>query len=228
MADEALTSLAQIKRDLAYLEEHCVIRKIYPQKSGRGHYCSYVFLELDEPMELKRRLGKIGKGVHGEPFFSQEERGSEGAQIEPERGSKGVHGARRNKEEPKSPTTASEQAQSAYPSARANGLKAKRPQVVAQFEKELRLVYEASVGARAAWSSDPLVRWKRHVDAGAVAAERCRLPVEIGLALIGLRDQQVYLLTKYPRGPDEYEANVRAAFELEQAAENSRTTGTEA
>ena len=66
LANEALSSLSQAKRDLTYLEEHSLIRKVPPKKSGRGFGCSYEFVALDSV-----------EGVHGEPI-SGEKRGSEG------------------------------------------------------------------------------------------------------------------------------------------------------
>ena len=78
LATESLTSLSQVKRDLAYLQQHFLIRKIHPEKMGRGWVCGYEFVELDAAK----------KGVHHhEPF------------LVAERGSKGVHFEQRNKEE---------------------------------------------------------------------------------------------------------------------------------
>jgi hypothetical protein len=122
LAEESLASLAQVKRDLRYLQDHCMIRQIHPKASGRGHFCEYMFLGLDAPAELEaalmaRRNGVVseplfraaangrsnGKGIVGEPFFSPEKRGSErvheGVHPERETGSEGVHPAQRNKEE---------------------------------------------------------------------------------------------------------------------------------
>ena len=106
LAGESLTSLAQVKRDLAYAEEHLVIERRHPEKMGRGWTVAYAFLKLDDP----DRLQKLLKGAHGEPLFCPEERGSKGAHGEQERGlkgahgeqergSKGAHGEQRNKEE---------------------------------------------------------------------------------------------------------------------------------
>jgi hypothetical protein len=66
LASEALSSLSQAKRDLAYLEEHNLIRKVLPKKSGRGFGCSYQFIALDS-----------AEGVHDEPV-SGKKSGSEG------------------------------------------------------------------------------------------------------------------------------------------------------
>jgi hypothetical protein len=49
LAEEALTSHAQAKRDLVYLEEHGLIRKVRPEKMGRGWICAYEFPALNEP-----------------------------------------------------------------------------------------------------------------------------------------------------------------------------------
>jgi hypothetical protein len=64
LAEEALTSHAQAKRDLGYLEEHGLIRKLRPEKMGRGWVCAYEFPALNE------------KGAHSEPFFSAAESSS--------------------------------------------------------------------------------------------------------------------------------------------------------
>jgi hypothetical protein len=122
LASFRLASIAQVKRDLNYLEDHCLIRQVHPKVSGRGHGCKYVFMELDAPAELEaalmaRQKGVVGeplfraaansrvngKGVVDEPFFCPAETGSEGVHewVHPERetGSQGVHLAQRNKEE---------------------------------------------------------------------------------------------------------------------------------
>jgi hypothetical protein len=83
LAREALISLAQAKRDLAYLEEHLLIRKVRPEKMGRGWVCAYEFLALDTEKELV-------KGVHHEPLFCAQESGSKGAHREQQSGSEGV------------------------------------------------------------------------------------------------------------------------------------------
>jgi hypothetical protein len=93
LAKEALSSLSQAKRDLAYLEEHNLIRRVLPKKSGRGFGCSYQFIALDS-----------AEGVHGEPV-SGEKRGSEGvlkgSMVTPEgvqKGSMGSNAIRKSKE----------------------------------------------------------------------------------------------------------------------------------
>jgi hypothetical protein len=70
LAREALTSHAQAKRDLAYLEEHKLIRKVRPEKMGRGWICAYEFLALD-----------AAEGVHDEPLFSPNKSSSDVAHL---------------------------------------------------------------------------------------------------------------------------------------------------
>jgi hypothetical protein len=105
MADESLASLAQTKRDLEYLAEHCVIEKL-PPKSGKvsaetgkpvygaGHVARYRFLKIDAPERLRELLAGKAEGVQGEPLFCPEKRGSEAVQGSEESGSEGVHGKR--------------------------------------------------------------------------------------------------------------------------------------
>ena len=57
------------KRELDYCEDHGVIRKLRPEKSGRTWTLAYSFPQIDE-----------SKGVQNEPLFSAEERSSEGVQ----------------------------------------------------------------------------------------------------------------------------------------------------
>src|SRR5437588_12832528 len=73
LARDSLTSLAQTKRDLAYFEEHKLIRKLLPQKMGRGWTLAYKFVELDAPKDAS----EPEKGAQGEPLFCAEKRGSE-------------------------------------------------------------------------------------------------------------------------------------------------------
>ena len=68
LAQESLCSLRQAQRYLAYLEEHGVIRKIAPEKSGRGFGYSYQFTALDS-----------AEGSHGDTL-SIPRRVSEGCQ----------------------------------------------------------------------------------------------------------------------------------------------------
>jgi hypothetical protein len=83
LAEEALTSQSQIKRELNYLEEHLVIRRLRPEKMGRGWNCEYQFLELDAKEDLKALLANRSKGVHAGPLFCHEESSPEAAQKEP-------------------------------------------------------------------------------------------------------------------------------------------------
>ncbi len=88
LAEEALSSLAQVGRDLAYVELHGVIKRVRPERQGRGQTTTYQFLALD-----------VGKGAHGEHLSRSQERCSEGAHGASERCSEGTHGEQRNKEE---------------------------------------------------------------------------------------------------------------------------------
>jgi hypothetical protein len=77
LANDALSSLSQVKRDLSYLETHLLIRKLKPEKLGRGWICAYEFLELDAPEEFARALSEATKGGHTEPLFCAQKRGPE-------------------------------------------------------------------------------------------------------------------------------------------------------
>lgn len=101
IAEEALTSLAQTKRDLAYLEEHFAIERVR-DRAGRGANYQYRFVGLDVSVaEVRARL----EGAQGEPFFSTHEKGSEevrkGFKQPAEKGAERAHDERRTKEEPK-------------------------------------------------------------------------------------------------------------------------------
>jgi hypothetical protein len=81
LAREALTSHAQTKRDLDYLEEHGIIRKVRPEKMGRGWVCAYEFLALDAARELAPARSESKKRVQDEPLFSLQESRSEVAHL---------------------------------------------------------------------------------------------------------------------------------------------------
>jgi len=109
LAGEALISVATMKRYLVYLEEHCVIERRFPEKQGRGDFCRYVFLRLDDPERLRERLGDKQKGLSGEPLFKAQkglnseplscaEGVQKGFKIEGKRGSEGAQNRERNKE----------------------------------------------------------------------------------------------------------------------------------
>ena len=83
LAANALTSHSQAKRDLAYLEEHRLIRKVRPERMGRGWVCAYEFPALDAPSESV-------KGVHYGPLFCARKRGPEGVHPETESSPEGV------------------------------------------------------------------------------------------------------------------------------------------
>jgi hypothetical protein len=100
LSEESCVPESSLKRALAYLERHVVLKRGYPTNQGRGLRCSYVFLALDMPDEYALRLEHLGKGVHGAPLFSPPETGSEGVQIGAKRGPEGVHRRPRYKEEP--------------------------------------------------------------------------------------------------------------------------------
>ena len=87
IAEEALASIAQVKRDLAYLEEHAVIRKLRPKKTGRGWMCAYQFLALDAKDQLSLALARPKKTAQDEPLFCPEQSSSEGAHSDEESGS---------------------------------------------------------------------------------------------------------------------------------------------
>lgn len=88
LASEALLSVSQTKRDLSYLEEHCVIQRCRPKHYGKGHMNGYKFLALDDPTRLAELLLKR---VHGDPLSDSDEKGSERVQIQSQKGSKRVH-----------------------------------------------------------------------------------------------------------------------------------------
>jgi hypothetical protein len=44
LAAESLLSVSQTKRDLSYLEDHCVIQRCRPKRYGKGHLTGYTFL----------------------------------------------------------------------------------------------------------------------------------------------------------------------------------------
>lgn len=104
LAEESLSSHSQTKRDLAYLEEHQALVRARARDGAGGTY-SYQFVGLDITLEDLRAKNK---GVHGEPLFCPEERGSEeghkGFTGALKRGSQGVHGEQRYKEEPEPKT----------------------------------------------------------------------------------------------------------------------------
>jgi Helix-turn-helix domain len=90
LAAESLLSVSQTKRDLSYLEDHCVIQRCRPERYGKGHLTGYAFLALDDPAMLAQLLAKR---VHHEPFSIPHEKGSKGVQkgttyIEEQRGNK--------------------------------------------------------------------------------------------------------------------------------------------
>lgn len=88
LAAEALLSMSQTKRDLSYLEEHCVIQRSRPKRYGKGHLTGYTFLALDDPATLALLLSKR---VHYEPLFAADRRSSNRGQIQPQMGSEEVH-----------------------------------------------------------------------------------------------------------------------------------------
>lgn len=111
LAKEALTSLSTVKRDLAYLEEHCTLARVRPETQGRGDICHYIFLRIDDSARLGKLLVDKAKGVQNEPLFLAE-RGPEGIQkgskSDGKRGSEGVQIGDRNKERTKNYKTQQE------------------------------------------------------------------------------------------------------------------------
>lgn len=87
LARESLTSLAQAKRDLSYLEEHFLIRKVRPKKTGRGWVCAYQFMEIDAPKELGAKVSERKEGVHHDPLFCAGESGPERVHTDEQNGS---------------------------------------------------------------------------------------------------------------------------------------------
>ena len=77
LAHQALASLATAKRDLAYLEQHGIVRKLPPQQYGRGWVNAYEFPALDPE-----------KAAQGEPLSFPEQSGSKGARRSGETNSK--------------------------------------------------------------------------------------------------------------------------------------------
>lgn len=190
LAEECLSSLAQTKRDLAYLEEHLSILRSR-DGSGRGSNYTYKFVGLDLSIDEARRvLALRSEGVHGEPLFSAAERGSHGAHKgftgAQERGSEGVHGCNGYKEEPKPTAEPMNQKGAAGAMAtyaqRADGLRDKRPELVGKL---LRITNEKK-GALTG-SADYDGAFKRLVLA---IAEECRIPPPVALALWGYDEQE--------------------------------------
>lgn len=108
LAEESLSSIAQVKRDLAYLEDHKAIVRSRT-KQGRGAINSYKFVGIDVALrdvirKVKTAPKETPETAHGEPFFSTEENGSDSAHKGLtevlEKGSETAHGGDCNKEEP--------------------------------------------------------------------------------------------------------------------------------
>jgi Helix-turn-helix domain len=100
IAAESLVSEATVKRALAYLDSHKVIRRSYPDNQHRGLHCSYSFCALDDYAGLAPKASRAAEGVHHAPLPATHGRGAEGVHPQPRRGSEGVHTRPRNKEEP--------------------------------------------------------------------------------------------------------------------------------
>ncbi|MBZ5569471.1 MAG: hypothetical protein LAN64_16685 [Acidobacteriia bacterium] len=95
----SLASEDTTRRDLGYMQEHCLVEQRKPERQGRGKLCSYVFLFLDDPDRMRQLLQEKAKGLQNAPLFSPPERVAEGSQIEPKRVAEGSQGAPRNKDE---------------------------------------------------------------------------------------------------------------------------------
>ncbi|MGH9504801.1 MAG: hypothetical protein ACRD20_18265 [Terriglobales bacterium] len=90
LAREALASLSQAKRDLTYLEQHLVVRKLRPQRIGRGIVCAYEFRALDAKDQLSLDLSREKKRVQDEPLFSLQKNSPEGVHPQQESSPEGV------------------------------------------------------------------------------------------------------------------------------------------
>jgi hypothetical protein len=88
LARKSHGSLSTVKRNLDYLEEHCVLERRERKKVGCHATNEYVFLEMDDPKRLTTKLKERVSGkriaesstqetVQNEPFCCPEENGSE-------------------------------------------------------------------------------------------------------------------------------------------------------
>jgi hypothetical protein len=91
LAKESLVTVRQAQRYLKYLEEHCVTMAHRPERQGAGKKTKYVFLALDAPRELARRLNLHAKGCQDVTLFSDAERVTEGRHLEAKRVTEGRH-----------------------------------------------------------------------------------------------------------------------------------------
>lgn len=189
LAEECLSSLASTKRDLAYLEEHYSLVRSRTGL-GRGSNYTYKFVGLDLSLQEAVEIAQAKEGVHGEPFFSTGQRGADGVQkgfkTAPEKGSEGVQGERRYKEEPEPSTKTTNQEgadRAAMPYfTRAEKFGASCPIPTAKFLREVADRRQALTGMR-----DYDEAFKRLVLA---VAEECRIPPPIAMAMWGYDERE--------------------------------------
>jgi len=159
LEDESRVPQSSLKRALGYLEDHCIIKRVFPENQGRGKLSNFVFLALDAPDEYAHKLRQLSKGVQAEPLFCPPQRGPEGAQDGAERGSEGAQIGTRNKEQPLTkykPLTGRAPARAREPAlsqAERDTLDLKR------FQARMQELTRAHVGTGA----DPEKLWRRQV-----------------------------------------------------------------
>jgi len=101
LAAESLLSLDTVKRSMAYLERHAVLKRIRPSSQGRGQFTRWVFLSIDAPAELSHTLKQLAEGVQGAPLFTPPTQQQKGCNGHTKRGAEGMQRPHRNKEEPR-------------------------------------------------------------------------------------------------------------------------------
>ncbi|ABF42185.1 hypothetical protein Acid345_3184 [Candidatus Koribacter versatilis Ellin345] len=91
LAEQCLCSEDTIRRSLDYLERHCTVLRVKPERQGRKMLTKYLLLGLDRRDLLAKKLTELasGKGSHGATLFSPAERVAEGSQNSPERVAEG-------------------------------------------------------------------------------------------------------------------------------------------
>jgi hypothetical protein len=99
LAEDSLIHVSTAQRYLAYLEKHCTLAILKPERQGAGQFTRFVFLGLDFPEELARRREQVVKGSQFTTLFLTEKRVAEGSQIQGKRVAKGSQIGIRYKEE---------------------------------------------------------------------------------------------------------------------------------
>ncbi len=91
LAEQCLCSEDTIRRAFEYLERHCTVLRVKPERQGRKQITEYMLLGFDRRDVLAQKLAELaaGKGSHGATLFCPEKRVAEGSQIEPERVAEG-------------------------------------------------------------------------------------------------------------------------------------------